>query len=105
MPTRIIATYTSKALSYQFFAPVFFIGQVLIPKGAYKGQKLIKLVKRNTTASTNNTIPKVPVSVPVKYNTPIIAAIMNLMIRSVLPMFFFMTIYLVRQFLKDHNNT
>ncbi len=79
---------------YQFFALVFFcIGHVLIPKGAYNGQKLIKLVKRNTPARTNNTIPNVPVIVPVKYNAAIIAAMMNLMIRSELPMFFFMIIF------------
>ena len=86
---------------YQFFALVFFIVQVLIPKGAYNGQKLIKLVKRNTPARTNNTIPKVPVIVPVKYNAAIIAAMMNRIIRSELPMFFFMTLFLVIQFLKD----
>jgi hypothetical protein len=45
------------------------------------------------------------VIVPVKYNTAIIAATMNLMIRSELPMFFFMTLFLVRQFLKDQNKT
>lgn len=89
----------------QFLSLTFFIGHVLIPKGAYNGQKLIKLVKRNTPAKTNNTIPKVPVIVPVKYNAAIIAAMMNRIIRSELPMFFFMTLFLVVQFLKDQNNT
>ena len=54
----------------------------------------------NTPDRTNNTIPKAPVMVPVKYNTAIIAAMMNRIIRSELPMFFFMTLFLVRQFVE-----
>jgi hypothetical protein len=46
--------------NYSFFA------QVLNPKGAYSGQKLIKLVKINTAARTNKTIPQIPVIVFVK---------------------------------------
>lgn len=38
----------------------FFTAQVLIPKGAYKGQKLMKLVRTNTADKPINTIPNVP---------------------------------------------
>ena len=43
-----------------------FTGQELIPNGAYSGQKLMRLVNTNTTDSTNSTMPKVPVIVPLK---------------------------------------
>lgn len=66
-----------------------FFEQVLNPKGAYSGQKLIKLVKINTAASTNRTIPQIPVTVFVKWSTIKIAAKINRMKRSVEPMFFF----------------
>lgn len=71
----------------------FLTPQVLIPKGAYKGQKLIKLVNKKTPANTKRTIPTVPVIIPVKYNTAIIAATIALMIRSEFPIFFFMMLY------------
>jgi hypothetical protein len=38
----------------------FFALQVFIPKGAYNGQKLIKLVSKKTTARIIKTRPKVP---------------------------------------------
>jgi hypothetical protein len=66
-----------------------FVLQVLILKGAYKGQKLIMLVARKTTASTNSTIPSVPGIIPVKYNNAITTATMVRRIRSVVPMFGF----------------
>ena len=43
-----------------------FTAQVLMPNGAYKGQKLITLVTRNTAPRTSSTKPTVPVTVPVK---------------------------------------
>ena len=69
--------------------------QVLRPKGAYKGQKLTKLVRANTMASTTKTIPQMPEITLVKNNVPITAAIISLMIRSVDPIFFFITLQLI----------
>ena len=90
----VLMVKVSRACSPKnYLVPPFFIGHVLRPNGAYSGQKLMKLVKRNTPASTINTMPKVPVTVPVKYKIPITAAINALTIRSVLPMFFFMSFY------------
>jgi hypothetical protein len=66
-----------------------FVLHVLIPNGAYKGQKLIRLVATNTTASTNSTIPNVPGMTPVKYNSAITTATTVRRIRSVDPMFGF----------------
>ncbi len=40
--------------------------QVLIPNGAYRGQKPTRLVAINTPPSTSNTSPIVPVTVPLK---------------------------------------
>ena len=62
---------------------------MLIPNGLYNGQKLIKLVRANTMAITNNTIPKVPEMFSVKYNTAMTAATKSLMVLSAVPMFFF----------------
>jgi hypothetical protein len=62
-----------------------------IPKGAYKGQKLTRLVRTKTAASTSNTIPRVPVMIPEKYRYAITAAMITLMILSALPIFFFIT--------------
>lgn len=67
----------------------FFVLQVLIPMMAYKGQKLIKLVKRSTAPITTNTIPNVPVIVWVKYRTANTTANKIRMILSALPKFFF----------------
>ena len=63
----------------------------MIPNGAYNGQKLIKLVKRNIAAKISATIPSVPGIVPVKYNIAITTANTTRIARSVLPIFFFMT--------------
>ncbi len=73
---------------------LFLTLQVLIPKGAYSGQKLMKLVKTKTAERTISTIPKVPVNVPVKYNTLTIAAIITLIILSAEPIFFFIIMLL-----------
>jgi len=40
--------------------------QLLIPNGAYNGQKLTLLVNKKIAAIAKNTYPKVPVTVPVK---------------------------------------
>ncbi len=40
-----------------------------MPTIAYKGQKPTRLVSTNTAPNTNNTIPHVLITVPVKYNT------------------------------------
>ena len=56
---QLIAGSIVKILKIFYFFPVF------IPKTVYNGQKLIKLVSRNTPASTNNTVPRVPLIVPV----------------------------------------
>lgn len=80
--------------------PYFFplILHVLIPKGAYSGQKLIKLVNTKIPASTNRTIPSVPVMVSVKYKVATIAAMMTLIILSAAPMFFFIIVRFVVSF-------
>lgn len=66
-----------------------FIEQVLKPKGAYKGQKLIKLVITKTPARISKTVPRVPEIVPVYASTPITTAISILIILSADPIFFF----------------
>lgn len=60
-----------------------------MPKGRYNGQKLIKLVSRNTAAKITSTSPNTPETVPVKYNKAIVAARIMRMMRSAAPMFFF----------------
>lgn len=72
--------------------------QVFKPIKVYNGQKLIKLVSTNTPASTNSTIPNVPVMVLVKYKTTITAASNNLTIRSVFPIFFFILFILIANY-------
>lgn len=67
-----------------------FTSQVLMPKGAYSGQKLMRLVNTKIPAKANKTMPKVPVMVSVKNKTPTIAAIINRITRSAVPIFFFM---------------
>ena len=59
-----------------------------MPKGLYKGQKLIKLVSTKIIDNINKTSPKVPVTVPLKYNSPIIEAIITLITLSAVPIFF-----------------
>ena len=67
----------------------FLILQVFIPNKVYNGQKLMKEVSKKTIPTINKRIPKVPVTVFVKYNAPKSTAIKILMMRSALPMFFF----------------
>lgn len=67
----------------------YFDLQVEIPKGTYKGQKLIKLVAKKTPPKISKIKPKVPEIVPEKYKTAITIAIKLRMILSVEPIFFF----------------
>jgi hypothetical protein len=69
-----------------------FVGQVLSPTSAYSGQKLTRLVSTNTAPRITNTKPRVPVTVPVKYNTPNTTARITRIIRSTFPMFFFIVV-------------
>ncbi len=62
---------------------------VLIPKGKYNGQKLIKLVSTNTLAKASNTIPNVPGITFVKNRIAMTAAIINRIILSAFPIFVF----------------
>jgi len=62
---------------------------VLIPKGKYSGQKLIKLTITNIPANTSNTIPNMPVMIFVKNKTAITTATSILITLSTVPMFFF----------------
>ena len=59
----------------------------------YKGQKLTKLVKANTAATTIKIMPKVPEITLMKNKIVINAAITNRIIRSADPMFVFILIF------------
>jgi hypothetical protein len=65
---------------------------VLIPNGRYKGQKLKKLVRIKIPAKISNIIASIPEIIFVKYRTMIMAAITNLIVMSMVPMFFFIKI-------------
>lgn len=67
-----------------------------MPKGKYKGQKLIKLVAKNTNANTPKTIAVVPVITFVAYSIPTNAANTILKTLSAEPMFFFIIVILGR---------
>ena len=83
----------------------FFVGvnyfsdlpRVLMPKGKYKGQKLINEVATNTPPRTRRIIPIVPVTVPVKYNTPNTIATRMRTILSMEPMFAFIAAFVLVQ--------
>ena len=56
-------------MSIEFARIIYYLlltGQVFMPKIAYKGQKLTKLVSVNTAATITKIKPTVPVTVPVK---------------------------------------
>ena len=72
--------------------PYFLAEQVFNPNKVYKGQKLTRLVRTKTAASTINTMPNVPVMVLLKYSTTTTAAINRRTIRSTVPMFFFIIV-------------
>ncbi len=66
-------------------------GQVFIPTSAYNGQKLIRLVRRKTADKTISTMPRVPETVPVAYKAMAVMASTVRTMRSVIPMFFFIS--------------
>jgi len=68
---------------------VYFFFPVLIPNGKYKGQKRIRAVRVNTPAKTSSTIPRVPLTTLVKYNTTKTTATMIRIIRSIIHTFVF----------------
>jgi len=68
---------------------IYFLGQVLIPKGAYNGQKLIKEVAAKMMAKTPSTSPNVPEITFVKYSTAMTAATIKRIVLSKVPMFGF----------------
>ena len=59
-------------------------------KGAYSGQKLIRLVSKKMPAKTSKMMPKVPETVPLKYSTAMMIASTARMMRSTVPIFGFM---------------
>ncbi len=63
-----------------------------MPSRLYSGQKFNKLVARNTMATTKATMAKVPVTLPVKYKIANTTAMRMRMLRSIEPMFFFITV-------------
>jgi hypothetical protein len=63
-----------------------------MPNGKYNGQNPMRLVSTKTPANTNNIMPIVPVTCPVKYNAAKIIATMIRIILSVEPMFAFITL-------------
>ena len=75
---------------HPYFTTDYFL-QVLIPKGRYSGQKLTKLVKAKIPDRAKSTKAIVPVIILVKYNITTNKAIKTRTIRSVEPMFFFIT--------------
>ncbi len=79
--------------------------QVLNPKGMYNGQVLTMLVKKKTTANTPNTIAMVPEIISMKYKVAITKAMINLIIRSAEPIFFFMIVWLGGEILNQQYNS
>jgi hypothetical protein len=73
---------------YQYFFLLIFL-MVFHPKGTYNGQKLTKLVRRNTKAKIISTIPGVPEIIFVKYKIAMINASSTRSILSVVPIFLF----------------
>jgi len=83
MPDNILITRHFSFCAYFNFFPV------LIPNGKYNGQKLTKLVNKNTTDKIINIIPITPVITLVKYNIMNAKAINVLITLSMVPIFFF----------------
>lgn len=81
----------------------YLVLQVDKPKMVYNGQKLIRLVAKNTPPRTKSTRPNVPLTVPVKYNAANTAAKMMRTTLSADPMFFFM-IYKFRVVVRNHED-
>lgn len=68
-------------------------GQVFIPKIAYIGQKLTKLVSTNIPANTISTMPNIPVIMLLKNKIATTTATIKRIILSVFPTFFFIVLY------------
>ena len=99
--TRSIKTKSHSVYSEWLLIPThccytFFTGQLFKPTMAYRGQKLTKLVSKNTPPNPNSTQPSVPVTVPVKYSVANTAANKMRMVLSVPPMFFFIKLFFIR---------
>jgi len=67
----------------------FLTGQLFKPNKVYNGQKLTRLVSKKMPAKARSTMPNVPVITLVKNRAAMMMAIMVRVMRSVLPMFFF----------------
>ena len=78
----------NKRSGYDFFSDFL---QVEIPKRTYIGQKLMMLVNTNIAAIISNTMAKVPWIIAACCKTTITTATISRIMRSVSPMFFFMT--------------
>jgi len=63
-------------------------------KIAYKGQNPMRLVSKKIAATTKKMVPRVPVTVPVKYKIAIRPANSTLAILSALPMLCFIVFFL-----------
>ena len=59
----------------------------MMPNRRYNGQKLTKLVRAKTAASTSRMMPVVPVMVSLNYSAAMITATASRSTRSILPMF------------------
>lgn len=86
----------SKKFVFYFVSSFLHIVDIL--KGIYAGQTPIKLVKRNMMAIIPKIIAAVPVIELVKYSTAITIAKIILIIRSMLPIFFFIMFLLILLF-------
>jgi hypothetical protein len=86
-------------LCFSNYRLYFFFAPVLMPKGRYSGQKLIKLVRINTADKTNNTIATVPEITFAKYNPITTRATRILITLSIVPMFFFIFFSFIKIYL------
>lgn len=85
---KVVSVFILCRHANDFFYEAYFL-QVLIPTKVYSGQKLITDVARKTPPNTSNTVPHVPVTVPVKNRAENTIAKITRIIRSVFPMFVF----------------
>ena len=81
-----VITGLRRGTDYAVFSVLFC---VVMLNGAYRGQKLTKLVRSNTNARTPSTQARAPVMVPLNTNTPRITAVMILTMRSAIPSYNF----------------
>ncbi len=81
-----LRTLKMASISHQSYS---FLPLVLMPNGRYKGHILIKPVRMKIADNTSKMIATIPLMTFVKYNAIIMAAINIRIIRSAVPMFFF----------------